>query len=33
MTVAVGVIGTGSIGTDHVARLTREVAGSRAAAV
>ena len=33
MTLSVGVIGTGSIGTDHVGRLTREVAGSRVAAV
>lgn len=33
MTVAVGVIGTGSIGTDHVQRLSRQVAGSRVAAV
>ena len=33
MTVSVGVIGTGSIGTDHVERLARQVAGSRVAAV
>ena len=33
MTVSVGVIGTGSIGTDHVRRLSRQVAGSRVAAV
>ena len=33
MTLSVGVIGTGSIGTDHVHRLTRQVAGSRVAAV
>lgn len=33
MTLSVGVIGTGSIGTDHVRRLARQVAGSRVAAV
>lgn len=33
MTLAVGVIGAGSIGTDHVRRLAHQVAGSRVAAV
>jgi myo-inositol 2-dehydrogenase/D-chiro-inositol 1-dehydrogenase len=33
VTLSVGVIGTGSIGTDHVDRLTRQIAGSRVAAV
>ncbi|WP_088313133.1 Gfo/Idh/MocA family protein [Kineosporia sp. R_H_3] len=33
MTVRVGVIGTGMIGADHVARLTTQVVGSRVSAV
>ncbi len=33
MTVSVGVVGTGRIGADHVERLSRQVAGSRVAAV
>ncbi len=33
MTLSVGVIGTGSIGTEHVRRLAHQIAGSRVAAV
>jgi myo-inositol 2-dehydrogenase/D-chiro-inositol 1-dehydrogenase len=33
MTINVGVIGTGMIGTEHVGRLSREVVGSRVSAV